>query len=68
VDRSIKILQQLEQVFKSYRMMFKELKDKKKHLPNTGEKEKKILKHWQEGGHQVFADIYFSWGSWNLTS
>jgi hypothetical protein len=33
MDRSIKSVPQLPQVFESHRMMFKELKEKKKQLP-----------------------------------
>jgi hypothetical protein len=33
MDRSIKIVQQLKQVFQPYHVMFKELKETKKQLP-----------------------------------
>jgi hypothetical protein len=46
---SIKIARQLEQMFQPYRMMFKELKEKRAAsltiFPQRKEKTKKILKH-----------------------
>jgi hypothetical protein len=66
VDRSIKIVQQLEQVFEPYRVFFKELQEEKQ-LPIqrflTHKQSAKILTymHFLEGGdEQLFADFYLS--------
>jgi hypothetical protein len=48
MNRSIKIVRQLEKVFEPYRMMFKELKGKNKQLPSQYFcKEKKKSKRYR---------------------
>jgi len=67
MDRSIKIVN-LEQVFKLYRFMFKELKEKKKQLPShcfykhKKENTRKVVKYCFGGGIQLFVDFYFLFG------
>jgi hypothetical protein len=77
MDRSIKIIQQLKQVFKPYCMMFKELKGGgggKKQLPSQylckeNKNITKILKLCLvEGTWSIICGFYvFRFGSWNLT-
>lgn len=61
VDRSIRIVWQLEQVLKPYHMMFKDMKGGKKQLPSQyfckKKKSTKILKHCF-----LDADFRFLWG------
>jgi hypothetical protein len=62
VNRSIRIVRQLEQLFQPYRMMFKGLKRRREGKKETafivmflGEKRKReILKLWGGGGGQLF--------------
>jgi hypothetical protein len=74
VDRSIKTVRQLEQVFEPYRVMFKELKEKEKQQPNhnvSAKKRKplKVLKHcFGRGADTYMRTSAFRGGSWNLTS
>jgi len=67
MDRSIKIVRQLKQIFEPYRTIFKELKGKKKlHLSQSFLQRKK---HWKivrccfgGGGGKLCADFRFSQG------
>ena len=63
MERSIKIVRQLEKVCEPYRIMFKELREKKKQLPSQcfWKEKKKIKKHKKHClGGGGFADLYFS--------
>jgi hypothetical protein len=72
--RSITTVRQLEQVFEPHRVMFKELKKKKKKqllsqcLCKRKERHYKILHcFFLGGGVNYLRTFSFSWGSWNIT-
>jgi hypothetical protein len=73
MDRGIKIVPQVEQVFDLYRMMSKELKERKKQLPSQWfckeKKKKRNIKLFLGGGGGVNYSRIFSFRgeSWNLT-
>ena len=67
MDRTIRIFRHLEQVFEPYRIMFKELKERKSssHRSVSARKREALKKKYQNiifGDGQRFSGFRFSWG------
>jgi len=70
MDRSIKIVWELQQVFEPYRMMFKKFKGKKRSCSHRSvfakKKNPKKYSAFFLGGGQLFKDFLFPWGEGGL--